>query len=118
MNAESVEEIDEVAAQRSLLPAAHRISGQKARGAEAAQIGRDHSRARFRQLRRDLIIGMDVIREAMRQHDRPSRGRALLEKGDFQDLGSDGLQRRHSFTGLVVLRLDCRKERFSFSPRG
>jgi hypothetical protein len=30
---------------------------------------------------------MDVIRKAMRQHDRPARGWALLEKGGFQDLG-------------------------------
>ena len=100
MNAKSVEEIDQVSAKGGLLPAAHRISGQKARGTKAAPIGRDHARARFRQLWSHLIIGMDVIRKAMRQDDRPARGRALLEKGDFQSLGSNGLQGRLFFTGL------------------
>jgi hypothetical protein len=57
LNAERIKEIDEVVAKRSLLAAAHRILGQKARGAEAAQIWGDHPRSRLRQTRRDLIRG-------------------------------------------------------------
>jgi hypothetical protein len=69
LNPESVEEIDQITAERSLLPAAHRRWEKKARRTEAAQVGNDHACARCRQTWRDLVIGVDVVRETMREDD-------------------------------------------------
>ena len=71
LNAERVEEIDEVATKRSLLPAAHRICGQEAGGAKAAQIERDHARPCLRQTRRNFVVGVHIVGKAMRQDDWP-----------------------------------------------
>ena len=62
-------------------------------------------------MRRDFVVGMDVVREAMRQDDRPSRGRPVLEKGDFQDLSAKGLQGRHVFIGAKVAPLPSDRRR-------
>lgn len=49
----------------------------------------DHARVRRGQELRDLVIGMDVVREAVQEHDRPPLGIAVLLVGDIQRSGFD-----------------------------
>jgi hypothetical protein len=98
LDVQGVEEIHNIVPERGLLSAAHGVLGQKARRTEAAQIWHDHTCPRACEAGHDLVKGMDVVGEAMQQHNRPTRGRTFIEKGDLQNFGLNCLQLRHSFT--------------------
>ena len=47
------------------------------------------TRASSGQQRRDFVIGMDVVREAMQENDRPTRRRAHFHIADVQNARVD-----------------------------
>ena len=74
-----------------LLAGAWGLGVEKAGRAVAAQIGDDDAIPGGGQRRRDIVIGVHVVRKAVHQHDRLPARRAALLIGDLKDRGADGL---------------------------
>ncbi len=84
---QGVDQRDQVGSEGGLLSAAEGAGGTEPGGAEAPQVRADHPGAVRGQDRDDLVVGVDVVGEAVRQDDRPAVRRAVLKVGDGQHTG-------------------------------
>jgi len=71
---ESIHQRQKIVAQHGLLSRARGVGRQEARGAVAAKVGCNDTTACLNQMRRDLVVGVNIVREPVQQHD----GRAIL----------------------------------------
>src|SRR5262245_60411003 len=87
LDAERVEETEQVCPQRRLLAGAESLRGQEPRRTVATQV-RDEHPAALRERRRDAVVGPDVVREAVEEHHRYAAGDARLLVGDLESGGA------------------------------
>src|SRR6185503_17651782 len=80
---------DRVDSQRGLLAVAGRLIRLEARGPVAAQVRHDHPVALRGQERRDVGVGVDVVRPAVQEQNRRAVAGAVLDIADVQDAGID-----------------------------
>ena len=95
-DAERVHQREQVVPQRGLLAGARRPVVVEARLAVAAQPGHDHAAAVGRERRRDLVVGVHVVREAVQQDHRVAVGRPVLLVRHVQAVGADAAGHRRS----------------------
>jgi len=108
---QDVHQGDRVDRQGRLLAVAEGLLGEEARRAVAAQVRDYHPVARCRQQRRDLGVGVDVVRPPVQQDDRRTVGRADVHVADVEDAGRDLLDGRRQCR--VHVRSDLKAARSS-----
>src|SRR6185369_6914389 len=104
LQAESLGNLDDVAAAGSLLSAAHYGIEHEARRSEPARIGGNDPGSGVGQNRGHFIEGMNVIGETVRQDHGPTLRRPVLDIGDPQGRGVNALYRSAACPGYGDFR--------------
>ena len=93
LDAERIDELLEIVAERRLLARARCVGREEARRTVAAQIGHDRAASGCHQRRNHYVVGARVVREPVHEQDRNAvSGSPLCLVGDLQHAGADAVE--------------------------